>query len=148
MRRLDQILLIPTALTLFACVVTFTLAVAKDRSGLAPKELSVSPQLKIKHPILRAARHGERTDYQKPPTPFRTFDGSNNNPDEPKMGSSFVNLVRWIRSDYEDGISALAGSERKNPREISTSLPICCTTRVPAIEPTIARIIDGNSSLR
>lgn len=119
MRRLDQILLIPTSLALFACVVTFPLAVAKDRSGLAPKELSVSPQLKIKHPTLRAARHGERTDYQKPPTPFRTFDGSNNNPDEPKMGSSFVNLVRWIRSDYEDGISALAGSERKNPREIS-----------------------------
>jgi len=50
---------------------------------------------------------------------FRSFDGSGNNPRYPEFGAAFIHLMRLTPSDYSDGISALAGANRKSARIIS-----------------------------
>ncbi|MDT0594813.1 peroxidase family protein [Glaciecola petra] len=52
----------------------------------------------------------------------RTFDGSNNNTDNPLWGASFIHLERWGEVDYEDGISSLAGASRPSARVVSNNV--------------------------
>ena len=52
----------------------------------------------------------------------RTFDGSNNNIENPSWGAAHTQLLRKTTVDYADGISSPAGQNRYNPREISNLL--------------------------
>ncbi|MEO0424124.1 MAG: peroxidase family protein [Pseudomonadota bacterium] len=49
----------------------------------------------------------------------RTYDGTENNLDEPTWGAAFVHLQRLAPAAYGDGISTLAGAARPSPRVIS-----------------------------
>lgn len=63
-----------------------------------------------------------------PPAPeaagplFRTIDGSDNNPNRARVGSTGTQLLRLVDSDYADGISALAGPERPSARAVSNAV--------------------------
>ena len=50
---------------------------------------------------------------------IRQFDGTSNNRKNPMWGGSFQQLQRLADADYGDGISTLAGANRKSAREIS-----------------------------
>ncbi len=52
----------------------------------------------------------------------RTYDGSGNNLENPEWGATFVHLQRFAPSDYEDGISALAGELRPSARIVSNNI--------------------------
>jgi len=52
----------------------------------------------------------------------RTYDGSNNNVDNPDWGSSFIHLQRLAPSDYADGIDDLAGPSRPSARLVSNAV--------------------------
>lgn len=54
--------------------------------------------------------------------PIRTYDGSQNNRDNPEWGSAFQHLQRLANSDYSDGISSLAGESRASARVISNTV--------------------------
>ncbi len=53
---------------------------------------------------------------------FRTLDGTGNNPANPSYGAADTQLLRLLPSDYGDGSSAPAGSERPSPRAISNAV--------------------------
>lgn len=53
---------------------------------------------------------------------FRSFDGSNNNPQDPLIGSAGVNLKRIVPPDYADLVSQITGNSRPGPREISNAI--------------------------
>lgn len=53
---------------------------------------------------------------------YRTIDGTINNLEHTSWGAAGVNLIRFTDADYADGISAPAGPNRANPREISNAL--------------------------
>jgi len=53
---------------------------------------------------------------------FRSIDGSNNNLNDSSMNSVDSKLMRMAGDHYADGISALAGNQRPNPRAISNVL--------------------------
>ena len=52
----------------------------------------------------------------------RTFDGVENNLQNPTWGASHSQLIRITSTAYEDGISSPAATNRLNPREISNLL--------------------------
>ncbi|MFT2090588.1 peroxidase family protein [Paraglaciecola sp. 2405UD69-4] len=52
----------------------------------------------------------------------RTFDGSNNNIENPLWGTSFSHLQRWADVAYEDGISSMAGASRPSARLVSNNV--------------------------
>lgn len=52
----------------------------------------------------------------------RTYDGSNNNEDNPLWGASFTHLARWAEADYGDGISTLSGQNRPSARVVSNNV--------------------------
>lgn len=52
----------------------------------------------------------------------RTFDGTGNNLANPLWGSAGSNLLRLSLPAYADGLSALAGPTRPNPRDISNAV--------------------------
>lgn len=68
----------------------------------------------------------------------RTHDGTGNNLQNPNLGSTNSPLLREGKADYADGISALAGSNRPNPRLISNQL---CFPETDTLSP------DGLSNL-
>ena len=49
----------------------------------------------------------------------RSIDGSGNNINQPLMGATFTELVRYIFSDYEDGISEMQEAGLPSPRLVS-----------------------------
>jgi len=53
---------------------------------------------------------------------FRSINGSNNNLLDPDIGAANSTLFRLLPSDYGDGLSTLAGSNRLSAREISNAL--------------------------
>lgn len=52
----------------------------------------------------------------------RTYDARGNNLDNPEFGAAVTEAVRCVPPAYADGVSALAGPSRRNPREISNVL--------------------------
>lgn len=52
----------------------------------------------------------------------RTYNGSNNNVDNPLWGASFTHLVRMADADYGDGISTMAGETRPSARVVSNNV--------------------------
>ena len=77
----------------------------------------VSPQLRIQHRSDRG-----RKDHRPSEKPYRTIDGSGNNRDNPDWGAAGIQLLRFVPSDYADGISTLAGLGRPGPRDISNAV--------------------------
>ncbi|MGK7918499.1 MAG: peroxidase family protein, partial [Trichodesmium sp.] len=53
---------------------------------------------------------------------FRTFDGSNNNQNNPEYGKIGQNLLRFTPVAYADGIETLANPNGPNPRTISNTV--------------------------
>ena len=56
------------------------------------------------------------------PGQVQSIDGTNNNLDNPNLGSADTPLLRVAENDYADGISAPAGEGRPSAREISNAL--------------------------
>lgn len=52
---------------------------------------------------------------------YRTIDGRSNNLTNPEWGAANTNLLRFTPVGYSDGISALGGVNRPNPRVISNT---------------------------
>jgi len=52
----------------------------------------------------------------------RTYNGSNNNLQNPDWGATHTQLRRIAPADYGDNISTLAGANRLNPRKVSNTL--------------------------
>ncbi|MEL7472321.1 MAG: peroxidase family protein [Planctomycetota bacterium] len=52
----------------------------------------------------------------------RTIDGSANNLSDSSMGAANTQLLRMMPADYADGISAMGGASRPNPRDISNAI--------------------------
>lgn len=50
---------------------------------------------------------------------IRSFDGTNNNLANPEIGAAHIHLQRFSAVEYSDGISSLAGENRRSPRAIS-----------------------------
>ncbi|MEL6554066.1 MAG: peroxidase family protein [Cyanobacteria bacterium J06621_11] len=55
-------------------------------------------------------------------TDYATFDGSNNNLENPTLGTSGTHLRVDYTQEYGDGIRTLAGEDRANVREISNQI--------------------------
>lgn len=53
---------------------------------------------------------------------YRTIDGNTNNIENTEWGAAGVNLIRFTEVSYADSISAPAGPNRPNPRDISNAL--------------------------
>ncbi|MEO0576232.1 MAG: peroxidase family protein [Pseudomonadota bacterium] len=68
----------------------------------------------------RRGRNGNRPMVDS--REVRTFDGTSNNIANPTWGAAFTQLARWGAVDYEDGISAMAGSERPSARVVSNNV--------------------------
>jgi hypothetical protein len=83
------------------------------------REGAVSIERRINHPQNRAQNHKRSKGGDDT---FRTIDGSGNNKDNPDVGASFTELIRFVDSDYGDGISSLAGQDRPSPREVSNAV--------------------------
>lgn len=77
----------------------------------------VSPILKINQPRNRDQGRVKRSANSD--DLIRSIDGSDNNQNDPSMGSAYSQLVRLLFPEYSDGISSLAGGERNSAREIS-----------------------------
>jgi hypothetical protein len=84
-----------------------------DRQGAR-----VSPALRIDHTNERT-RGSSGRPRQIGNAEARRIDGTDNNQDNPDYGSALIQLERLVDADYADGISALAGSARPNPRTVS-----------------------------
>ena len=52
----------------------------------------------------------------------RTYDGSNNNLQQPSWGATHTQLMRMAAPDYADNIAAPGGINRPNPRRVSNAL--------------------------
>lgn len=52
----------------------------------------------------------------------RTFDGTGNNLTQPAWGSAGAMFIRKAPNAYADGVSAMSGATRPNPREVSNAI--------------------------
>ena len=52
----------------------------------------------------------------------RTYDGSENNPNHIDWGAVHSQMPRWSPVTYADGISAIGGNDRPNPRVVSNAV--------------------------
>ena len=60
-----------------------------------------------------------RTNAATFPLEFRTIDGRDNNPERAEWGAAGTALVRYLSSDYQNGVDTPAGAGRPSAREIS-----------------------------
>jgi peroxidase len=69
-------------------------------------------------------RHAPPQDESVPSLPdeVRSIDGTNNNLENPELGSAGEELLRIADADYSDGIPTPAGEDRPSAREISNVL--------------------------
>jgi peroxidase len=56
------------------------------------------------------------------PREFRTFDGTNNNPNNSLLGSTETPFLRLTSVGYGDGVSTPSGADQLGPREISNAV--------------------------
>lgn len=76
-------------------------------------------------PVRRIVRDPLPDRPDRPPTAaneFRTVDGTQNNLVLFAMGATLTPLFRLVEADYADGVSALTGTDRPGPREISNGV--------------------------
>ena len=122
-----------TRITTFALALTFSVSATAITSYALPQNNQDSPQVsparKIKRDTIRAPRRA--------PGPIRgvedgtrSSDGTGNNVQNAEFGSTFEHLLRLAPAAYSDGISSLAGENRKSAREIS-NIVIAQETSMP-----------------
>lgn len=74
-------------------------------------------------PARRINRRAPNAEEGPPPrSGFRSIDGSDNSRSETNMGAAHNLLLRIVPADYGDGVDAMSGSNRPNPRSISNAV--------------------------
>ncbi len=74
-------------------------------------------------PVRRIRRDDNPLPVTLPaPEGIRSIDGTDNNATDPLANASHTALFRWLPLSYSDGIAALAGESRPNPRAISNAV--------------------------
>ncbi len=115
------------ALTTTLAIVFFTtIVVQADPPSHSPNDLlkeadrrSQNPESSPVRRIDRNPNKRNRSRRDQKDVTYRNIDGSNNNVNNPEMNTIDTPLLRLASADYSDGISALAGTARLSPREIS-----------------------------
>jgi hypothetical protein len=75
--------------------------------------------------LLSSVAHGQTNPTNKTflyPGPYRSIDGTGNNPVHPTWGSTGIHLLRPEGSHYGDGISTPGGANRPDPREVTNDV--------------------------
>lgn len=67
------------------------------------------------------SRRGREDGRNRGPD-FRSIDGSRNNERDEEFGAAGTRLNRWMPSQYDDDISAIAGLNRPSAREVSNAV--------------------------
>lgn len=111
----------------FTAICCSSLAVGSSLASdetLSGHELLKRGEESMQNPDVSPIRRIDR-DLSKPKsksqqvTEYRTIDGSNNNLEHPDINKSHTPLLRLTPADYSDGVSALAGPNRRSARVIS-----------------------------
>ncbi len=85
--------------------------------------IEADPDTERVSPVRRIRRNSIITTPQLfAPLDEPAFDGYENNLNEPSMNAAHELLARWLPSAYADGVAALAGADRPNPRVISNGI--------------------------
>ena len=114
-------------LAIICLVSTSTLVIAAQKLQLSGNELLKRAESIMSDPDSSPVRRIDRDNNKNKKNNqreviVRSIDGSNNNLSDPDMNAIETQLVRIADAEYADGISALAGANRPNPRSISNSV--------------------------
>jgi len=118
-------------------VLVSTIVIGAQRHRLSGSELLKEADQTVldrnASPVRRIERDHNRRNKQNTTNVFiRSIDGANNNISSPDMNTPHTQLVRIAPNAYSDGISALAGATRPNPRVVSnTVLAQAVSTQTP-----------------
>ena len=88
-----------------------------DTTGIANTKSAISPVRSINRSRKQLVDHSREIPLLE--VSARSIDGSNNNSQNPNMGSAHTQLRRLFSSSYGDGIASLSGVNRPSPRTIS-----------------------------
>jgi hypothetical protein len=72
--------------------------------------------------VVNRPGRGEFDENRRGGREVRTYDGTNNNRDNPTWGATFSHLQRIAPANYVDGVASMAGTDLKSAREISNLL--------------------------
>ena len=98
---------------------TMTVSIADSpRDGPSPQ--GIPDDTENRRDRARGNRNNNRPNVNN--REVRTYDGSNNNIDNPNWGATFEHLQRLAPADYADGISELAGPDRPSARAVSNGV--------------------------
>ncbi|MEM6555480.1 MAG: peroxidase family protein [Pseudomonadota bacterium] len=98
---------------------TMTVSIADSpRDGPSPQ--GIPDDTENRRDRARGNRNNNRPNVNN--REVRTYDGSNNNIDNPDWGATFEHLQRLAPADYADGISELAGPDRPSARAVSNGV--------------------------
>lgn len=123
MSRLIQAGSIKAGMLALSVITSFTASLANAQEAPAQRSKSeVLPENKTS-PARRIERrssdqNGNRSGGETS-IDIRTYDGSNNNLSNTRMGSTHVHLTRIAAAEYADGISAVGGENRGSARLVS-----------------------------
>ncbi len=114
-------------LTAVVIILSFSIVSQASNSVFSGEELlkhaDFDNDAKKTSPIRRIKRkHNKYKIHSKKNYYFRTIDGHFNNLLQPNMNAEGTPLTRKANSDYSDGVSAMAGVNRPNPRAISNAV--------------------------
>jgi len=93
---------------------------AQDARATGVTLLDDSPESPVRR--IRRQAMPEEPRPAPPADGVRSIDGSGNNPLDGEMGATHTQLLRLVPSAYADGVAALAGPGRPNPRAISNAV--------------------------
>lgn len=122
------------SLTLVAASVISASAVAQSNEYVLKDQAAPSLEQKVaqlkKENRSSPARNIDRTNVRssnisslaETAVNVRTIDGSNNNLNNPQLGATHTQLVRYTPNDYADGVSKLSGQDRASARHVSASV--------------------------
>jgi len=92
----------------------------EDTGRRGPSPQGIDNDTKDRRSRARGRRNNSRRMVDS--REVRTYDGTNNNVDNPTWGATFEHLQRFAAVDYADGISHLAGATRPSARAISNGV--------------------------
>ena len=112
--------------SLLAIVLFTTIVVQAQPPSQSPDDLLKEADRRTQNPKASPVRRIDRNPNKRKRSKrdqkdviYRNIDGSNNNVNNPEMNTIDTPLLRLANADYSYGISALAGTARLSPREIS-----------------------------
>lgn len=92
----------------------------EDTGRRGPSPQGIDDDTKDRRSRARGRRNNNRRMVDS--REVRTYDGTNNNIDNPTWGATFEHLQRFGLVDYADGISDLAGATRPSARAVSNGV--------------------------